>query len=78
MVPCALQTWCLQGNCNGAVPTIGLAGAAMLPVRPQQCVVVTDRRIMDTAPDSDLLWVDGLYLRYQRSAAVQEYNAGVF
>lgn len=68
---------CLQGNCQAAVPDLGISGAAMLPVQPQQCVVITDRRMMDTAPDSDMLWVDGLYMRYQRSPAVQTYNAGV-
>jgi hypothetical protein len=55
----------VQGNCS-TTPTakeLGLSGKPLLHLKPKQCVITTDSRVIIAA---DSLWLDGLYIRLKR------------
>lgn len=55
----------MQGNCEEAPGALGLSGAAMLPLKPRQCVLVADGGVL--AASAAALWLQGLYVRLHRS-----------
>jgi hypothetical protein len=65
----------MQGNCAAAPPSaapLGLSGAALLPLLPYQCLLIADMDLLYAESPSQL-WLDGLYVRYRRTARVDEF-----
>jgi hypothetical protein len=65
----------MQGNCAAAPPSaasLGLSGAALLPLLPYQCLLIADMDLLYAVSTSQL-WLDGLYVRYRRTACVDEF-----
>jgi hypothetical protein len=72
----------MQGNCAAAPPSaasLGLSGAqpALLPLLPYQCLLIADMDLLFASRPSQL-WLDGLYVRYSRTARVDSFYEFLF
>lgn len=63
----------VQGNCSHtpSLQNIDSSGAPLLRMKPRQCLILTDARVLSA---SDSLWLDGVYIRLKRKRKTPDYT----
>lgn len=76
MLLCLTVVCALQGNCSALPPPVGsefnVSGPDLLPLLSNQCLLVMDASHIALSGD---VWLDSLYIRFQRIDDNPFYNA---